>query len=336
MATAIGSLLRSGGNLNRCFNILTFPTHERYASNWSSMSHTFYLYHAEGIKTWNSIYAPLPANHILLNGELGVNQIPPEIDFDLILSQNKFGQFQLAKQLSRLLCLPILSIEQTLPMTDWPKDYISQVKQMKGNVNAFISEYSREKWGWTSHEAEVVHHGIDANRFAFNKQEGRKPVVLSVCNDWINRDIPCGFKAWEEASKDLPVKVLGDTPGLSKPASSLEELVNAYQTSQVFLNTSQVSPIPTSLLEAMSCGCAIVSSATCMIPEVIRHGENGFLGQTPEELNYYCKELLNDKRLAQKFGESARRTVEEKFSLPSFLSKWDALFTRTVEIGYRY
>lgn len=330
MSTAIGNLLRSTST-KKSLNIISFPTHERYQSNLGLTNHTFYLFHANGIKTWNDTYAPLPANHIRLNPEKGLGQIPNHIEFDLILSQNKFGQFQVAQELSIMMSLPIASIEHTLPVPYWPPDYINDVKKMKGKTNAFISEFSRREWWWSPEEADVIHHGINTEIFSFNpKQENRRGVVLSVCNDWINRDVFCGFKVWEKASVGLPVFVLGDTPGLSKPANSLEDLVLAYQTSAVFLNTSQVSPIPTSLLEAMACGACPVSSATCMIPEIIVNGENGFLSNNPDELNDYCNLLLKDEKLREKISHNAAKTIREKFSHYKFIENWEKLFRKTI------
>ena len=64
----------------------------------------------------------------------------------------------------------------------------------------------------------------------------------------------------------MPIKVLGDSPGLSKPAESIEALREAYKTSSIFLNTSIHSPVPTVLMEAMASGCAVVSTNNCMIP----------------------------------------------------------------------
>ena len=81
--------------------------------------------------------------------------------------------------------------------------------------------------------------------------------------------------------------MVGDTPGLSEPAASTEGLVATYQNSRIFLNTSTISPVPTALMEAMSCGCAVVSTATCMIPEVIEHGVNGFITNDTQEMKQY-------------------------------------------------
>lgn len=142
----------------------------------------------------------------------------------------------------------------------------------------------------------------------------------------------CGFTPWKQIKDkyNLPVKVLGDTPGLSLPASSTEELIRTYQTSRVFLNTSTVSPIPTVLLEAMSCGCAVVSTENCMIPEVITNGVNGFMSNDIDELGNYCKILLEDEELAKKMGEAARQTILEKFNLEQFLNTWNNAFYRVI------
>ena len=69
-----------------------------------------------------------------------------------------------------------------------------------------------------------------------------------------------------------------------------------------------------SMLEAMACGCAVVTTATCMIPEVIEHGKNGMMSNNESELNSYVKQLFNDEDLRKSLGEEARKTVLEKFS----------------------
>ena len=126
--------------------------------------------------------------------------------------------------------------------------------------------------------------------------------------------------------------MVGDTPGLSKPAASIEELVATYQNSRIFLNTSTISPVPTALMEAMSCGCAVVTTATCMIPEIIENGVNGFISNDPEELKQYLVDLLNNEDLAKKIGSNARNTITEKYSTSKFVDSWN----RTLEISSQF
>lgn len=340
MSNPIASALRAASRKEgEPLNILTAPTHEAYESNLCKTGHNFYAIRAPGIKDWNTKYRLLPENYILLDPSKGEKQLPPEVDFDLILSQNKFGQFQVLSNLSRLLHVPMISLEHTLPVPSWPDGHLDALKNMRGDVNVFISEYSRAKWGWKPEDALVVHHGIDTELFKPASEETLKRVpkvsqLLSVVNDWVNRNWCCGWELYQQIVKDLPVKILGDTPGISKPASSTQDLVEWYQVSSIFLNTSLISPVPTALMEAMACGCACVSTATCMIPEIIEHGVDGFLSNDPQELRKYCQLLLNDHKLASKMGQAARNKIVEHFHLDRFVKDWNRIFRTAAEIPY--
>jgi len=325
MVSPVSSITRAATRkIHEPLNVLTFPTHERYESMMAKCGHNFYAYRAEGIKDWNTTYAPVPENYFLLDPELGESQIPDHVDFDVILSQNKFGQYQIAKKMAGLLHVPIISLEHTLPVPNWSPSVLESTRHMRGHLNLFISRYSIDAWGWEEgKDTLVITHGVDTELFKPNESVEREDHALSVVNDWINRDWCCGFKIWQDVIQGLPHRVMGDTPGLSEPASSTQDLVSAYQSSRIFLNTSTISPIPTVLLEAMSCGCAVVSTETCMIPEVIEHGVNGFISNDINELKQYVVDLLNDKDLARQMGEAARETVVKSFSVDKFASKWD-------------
>ena len=206
---------------------------------------------------------------------------------------------------------------------------------MRGHFNVFISDYSINQWGWSNlNDTYVIHHGLDTDVFQPSElQKGNH--ILSVVNDWKNRDWCCGYKSWTRITAGLPIKVLGDNPGLSKPASSTEELVGAYQSAKVFLNTSTISPVPMALMEAMSCGCAVVSAATCMIPEIIENGINGFISNNEHELRQYCEMLLKDDKLRKTLGDNARNTIVERFGLDRFIDNWNNIFDLAGETVFR-
>lgn len=336
MPSTVGSLCRAATRREgEPLNVLTFPTHEAYQTCLARTGHRFFLVQGPGIKTWDARFRPVPPGHVLLDPAKGNRQVPAEEDFDLVLSQNKFGQFAVAAQLSRQLHLPLVSLEHTLPPDSWGKGGLRRARQMRGHVNLFISEYSRRAWGWAEGEALVVHHGIDTTQFRPPPVDGgRRPVALSVVNDWVNRDYFCGYTLWKKATEGLPVRVLGDTPGLSQPAPSVDALAAAYRTSLVFVNTSLVSPVPTALLEAMASGCAVVTTGTCMIPEVVEDGTNGLLADTPAAIRSAVGRLLADPDLAAALGREARRTVEEKFSLGRFVTVWDRVLRDAADITY--
>ena len=321
--------------LNEPLNILTFPTHERYETGLAKTGHNFYAYRAEGIKDWNENYGEIPDNYLLLNSNKKERQVPLHLDFDLVLSQNKFGQFQLARQIADTLNLPLVSLEHTLPMPHWTEEVLSSLQNMRGDINLFISKYSLSQWGWEDRgDTFVIHHGVDSELFKPDNNE-RENHALSVVNDWINRDWCCGFGIWQNVIKNFPHHVIGDTPGLSQPAKSIEELALSYSRSRIFLNTSTISPVPTSLLEAMSSGCAIVTTETCMIPEIIKNGVNGFMSNDESKLREYLAMLLNDEDLATKMGKEARQTVLDNFSEGVFIKNWDTFLNSAAKIVFR-
>jgi glycosyltransferase involved in cell wall biosynthesis len=307
---------------DRKYNILTFATHERYQTIMAKTGHNFYGFITEGIKVWNDDYGKRPDNFYVLPEET----LYRGIKFDFILSQSKFGQFQVSKLINDKLNLPVISLEHTAPTSVLKPEWLEEIKIMSGDINVFISEWSKDQWQIQSDSQEVVHHAVDVELFKPNDSE-RKPVVLTVANDFKNRDYCLNYSGWERITSGIATKVVGTSPdGLSEPASCIEELVDEYASSQVYLNTTTVSPIPTSLLEAMACGCAVVTTATCMIPDVVEHGVNGMISNDEDELRSYVEELLSNEKLRHELGKNARQTIIDKFSEESFLGSWNRIF----------
>lgn len=318
------SILNKAFGEKRKYNIITFDTHERYQTQLCKTGHNFYAFRYDGCKEWDETYAKIPSNYYMLPK----NTMPNGIQYDFILSQSKFGQFQMAKQIQRVFNLPIISLEHTLPIPSWPNQQTEAFRQMNGDINVFISEYSCKEWKMNG---QIIHHSVDTDLFNKREEEGiriPKDKILSVVNDFINRDYCCNFKGWQRITDGLPTKVIGNTPGLSKPAASIGELVEEYQQCKVFLNTSTISPVPTALLEAMACGCAVVSTATCMIPEIIKNGHNGFISNDEAELRHHLEKLLYDEALRTSIGENARKTILDRFSENKFLDKWNQTFDK--------
>jgi glycosyltransferase involved in cell wall biosynthesis len=306
------------------YNILTFPTHERYETELCKTGHEFYALSISNAKKWNTSQTDIPTNYHVLPE----NQLCNYLNFDFILVQSKFGQFQVAQNINQQLGLPIICLEHTLPTPQsMTEQQFKQMKNMRGDVNVFISEFSRSAWDI---DGVVIHHGIDTNTFKPN-DAAKDGTVLTVANDFINRDYCLNFNGWKRVTNGLNTKLVGDTPGLSQAAPTINDLVNSYNSSSVYFNSSTLSPIPMSLLEAMSCGCAVVSTATCMIPEIITNGENGFISNNETEIRSYIELLLKDEDLRLKVGNNARKTIESKFSESKFINNWNELFKRVYE-----
>lgn len=321
------SVINKATKIKEKYDILTFDTHERYQTQLCKTGHNFYSFRYADCKKWDESYAVRPTNYFILPE----NSIFSGIDFDFILSQSKFGQIQTAQQINRYLGLPIVSLEHTLPLPHWPDGQLEMFKRLTGDINVFISEYSVGRWGIFGN-SEVIHHSVDIDVFSPGLERDKEHVVLSVVNEFATRDYCCNYSGWKRITDGIPVKLVGNNPGLSEPASSIGELANEYRNAAVFLNTSTISPVPTSLLEAMACGCAVVSTATCMIPNIIQSGVNGFMSNDESELRGMIEILLNDEKLREDFGKAARQTIKDNFSESKFINNWNNVFDTAYRI----
>ncbi len=216
-----------------------------------------------------------------------------------------------------------------MPLQNWPEQQLKSFQSMTGDINVFITEYSKKEWGI---DGEVIYHSIDTELFKPAENPSREKVILTVAHDFINRDYALNYHGWDRITQGLDRKAVGETEGLSKQSESVEDLISEYQNALIYINPSVLSPVPTSLLEAMSCGCAIVTTETCEIPNIIKHGVNGFMSNDEAELRKYCEQLLADPQLAIKMGEAARETIKEKFSQNRFVDEWNKIFDKAYEV----
>lgn len=311
----VKSIVRRATRDDKLNIIVIGATHERYESQLAKTGHNFFC--LEHGKKWEKKYAPIPENYSI------INQVPYHEEFDLILLHTSGERYGLAKQIQEYCQIPILKHCHVLPQTE---EEIYLFNQEKVDLNTFISDFSKKAW---RNDGVTITHGLDTDFWTPGNKE-RNSHLLSVVNYWRDRDWACGWNLWNRIRNGLPIKVVGNNQPLSEPAKNTEELRNFYQTSTIFLNTSLHSPVPMALLEAMACGCAIISTATCMIPDIIQHEKNGLISNNEDELRYYCELLLNNPDRAKTFGERARETIEKEYNIEKFKNSWNNAFNKVL------
>ncbi|MGQ0454863.1 glycosyltransferase, partial [Bacillus sp. SS-TM] len=82
------------------------------------------------------------------------------------------------------------------------------------------------------------------------------------------------------------------------------------------------------LLEAMACGVPCIGTRVGGIPEVIQHGETGYLcevGDTTGVANQAIQ-LLKDEELHRNMGERARESVYEQFRSEKIVSQYETIY----------
>jgi len=331
-------LRRATRDENQPLNICVFATHERYDEMLCRTNHNFYAYNTKGGKRWNTKYSSIPKNYTMLNANKGEYQLLPWVDIDLVLSQNKEAQFPIAKQLAMQMGVPLISMEHTLPYPGAPPSYVHALHKRQGDIDVFVTDYNREAWGYPKGHGEINNTGIDVEMFSPDDSVEKRPLVLTIGNDFINRDHLLGYTLWQQTTgypdePKLPATVIGDTKGLSAPADTIDELVKAYRTCSIYLNTTLCSSLPTVILEAMACEIPVVTTGTTLIPKLmVKHGHNGFISHNndPDELRHYCVLLLKDEKLRMEMGKNARQWVIDNFGEQRFIDKWNEIFNKTL------
>ncbi|MGH7992518.1 MAG: glycosyltransferase family 4 protein, partial [Limisphaerales bacterium] len=90
-----------------------------------------------------------------------------------------------------------------------------------------------------------------------------------------------------------------------------------YPEAAVCVLTSDYEGTPNVLLEAMASGLPVVASKVGGVPEIVRHGQTGFLHE-PDDLKSFAAtlaELAKNPELRTEMGRRARNFVEENHSL---------------------
>ncbi|GBE06190.1 alpha-D-kanosaminyltransferase [bacterium BMS3Abin10] len=113
------------------------------------------------------------------------------------------------------------------------------------------------------------------------------------------------------------LKVRVDLKG-NVPNSELPEILNQYP---LFVLPSFYEGMPKALLEAMSCGCAVIGTDVDGIRGLIRDGVNGILcNTTHESIRSAIEKVMKDNELMERLGKQARSFVVENYSLENVIA----------------
>lgn len=126
------------------------------------------------------------------------------------------------------------------------------------------------------------------------------------------------------------VHLLGYTPS--------EELAKFYYRADVFVAPSVwEEPLGLTILEAMASKTPVVGTRKGGIPLLIKDGYNGFFvkPRNSKQIAETCNKLLENEELRKKLGETARKTVEEKFTWKITAEKFDILYKKICRNDHR-
>jgi len=111
--------------------------------------------------------------------------------------------------------------------------------------------------------------------------------------------------------------------------------VDWYSAMDIFMMTSEFEGLPLSLLEAMSCECAVVATNAGGIKEVLANGVNGFTTDVNDwgDLLHPLKQLIVNPSLIDDVSVAARSRVIESFSIQTMVSQLESTYSNHAHSG---
>lgn len=215
----------------------------------------------------------------------------------------------------------------------------------------------RQRFAWGSDDrVRCIHNGVDTERFAPRAASpecraamglaDRDRVVVSV-----GRFV--AYKGYEELlhaaallhQRDAGIHwiLVGDgelRPDMMRQSKELgldrhvhftgwqADIREVLALADLFVLPSRGEHFGRVLIEAMAMGKAVVATDAGGVPEIVRHGETGWLvkpGQ-PERLAEAVGELLDNGERIVQFGAAGRRVVESRFSLQRHVQHVESLY----------
>ncbi len=101
-----------------------------------------------------------------------------------------------------------------------------------------------------------------------------------------------------------------------------------YRMADTFVLPSYSEDQPLTLIEAMSCGLPVISTAVGSVPSLVEEGVNGFLvtPQDPDSLFDALSKILSSKEIRSTMGTNNRLLAKNRFGLDNYIKKLTAVY----------
>jgi glycosyltransferase involved in cell wall biosynthesis len=211
-----------------------------------------------------------------------------------------------------------------------------------------VSDFAAGRFPQFSDRHTTIYGGVDTNVFRPNGDEPRGDVLfvgrlhyfkgVDVLIDAVRGDTRLDLYGPSYDPDYLQVlhQHARGKNAVFHPPPSQGDLVRAYQEARVAVLPSTSDSrygapsigefFPLVILEAMACGTPVVATNVGGIPEIVQHGENGFVvpPNDPAALADAVAEIRADRDLRRRMSKAAVETVRERFT-------WSAVAQRCIE-----
>lgn len=165
----------------------------------------------------------------------------------------------------------------------------------------------------------------------------RHDTIIKAAHSVLDRRPNTKFLMVGQGSDELPgLKQLADDLGISDSihwAGIRTDIANILSISDIGLLCSETEALGNSVLEYMDAGLPVVATRIGGIPEVVVHGETGWLISVGdhEKLAQHLVDLLDDPEMAQRMGAAGRHRIRTTFSRDEMIRGYTRLYETELE-----
>lgn len=205
-------------------------------------------------------------------------------------------------------------------------------------VSHFTAELAKRDLGF-SKPVKVIYNGVDEQRFTPGKRRADGEIrVLFSGNlslrkgaQWL---LPIIQRLDERISIYYTAGLRGNAALVSHPRLRPlgriphDRMPDVYREMDILLFPTVREGFGLAAVEAMACGLPVVATNGSALPEVVTHGQGGFLCPQGDVESFAStiQALAEDAPLCQQMGEFNRVTVEQRFTLARMLAEYGELF----------
>ncbi|MFD0586935.1 N-acetyl-alpha-D-glucosaminyl L-malate synthase BshA [Paenibacillus sp. GCM10027627] len=181
--------------------------------------------------------------------------------------------------------------------------------------------------------------------------EPHEKILMHISNFRPVKRVGDVIDIFERVSKQIPAKLLlvGEGPELSKTQYKInsmglqdrvhflgkqEDVAQVISLADVLLLPSEKESFGLVALEAMACGVPTIGSNAGGIPELITHGETGYLSPIGdvEQMSDYAITLLTDDELREKVREACLHRARHDFCNDYITDQYERIYYRVLGI----
>jgi len=224
-------------------------------------------------------------------------------------------------------------------------------------VSSYLKDETVRDFGVPAERIRVIPNFVDTDVYRRDKEPchratlapGGEKILMHVSNFRAVKRVTDVVEVFARVSRRVPARLVmvGDGPDRPRAMERGEELGvqdrivflgkhasvdELLACADVFLLTSESESFGLAALEAMACGTPVVATDTGGLPEVVSHGESGYLFPVGavEDMAEAALELLENEERWREVGAAGRQAAVERFSADRVVPVYEAYYEAVV------